>query len=187
MTRGFNLEKDNSDKQKNSQWIWQVVIGLVVLVLISVIVYFAARPNFSSLESSLLQVFSLIIGCGFTYWVGKLSVKKARDEILKPHARSAARYLISLNKSISRARTLASIGLPQRFEAEEDYHVIRGAIIATLGEQLVATDDALENWRDILEEELEDLIQKLREESTTPELLEDFIRKLTPDNTSEDE
>lgn len=174
-------------KQKNSQWIWPGLISLVILVLMGVIVYFTARRDLSSLESVLLQVISLIIGCSVSFFVGKQSIKKATDEILKPHARSAARYLISLNKSISRARTFALIGLPQRFEGDhEDYHVIRGALIATLTEQIVATDDALENWRDILEEELEDLIQKLQEESTTPEKLEDFIRQFTPDNTSED-
>ena len=182
MTRGINLEK-----QKNSQWIWPGIIGLVVFGSTVVFAIIAAIRNLTSVENVLFQFIFLVIGCSVSYLVGQKSVKKAAEEIVKPHARSAARYLISLNKSISRARTLASIGLPQRFEAEEDYHVIRGAIIATLGEQLVATDDALENWRDILDEELEDLIQKLQEESTTPELLEDFIRKLTLDSTSEDE
>ncbi len=180
-------QNNNTDKQNKFQWIWLGLISLIVFGSTAVFVIIAAIRDLSSLENVLLQFIFLSIGCGVSYMVGKQSVEKARDEILKQHAKGAARYLISLNKSISRARALASIGLPQRLEAQEDYHVIRGAIIATLTEQLVATNDALENWRDILEKELEDLIHKNQEESTTPEELEDFIRKLTPDNTSEDE
>ncbi len=181
------MEKDKSDKQKNSQWIWPVLIGLVVFGSTVVFATIAAIRDLTSVENVLFQLIFLFIGCSVSYWVGQKSIKKAAEEIVKPHARSAARYLISLNKSIARVRILATMGLPQRFEAEADYHVIRGAIIATLGEQLVATDDALENWRDTLEEELEDLIQKLQEEATTPELLEAFISELTHDNIPEDE
>ena len=171
---------------KNLKWIVLILLGLSTLALLSSSVYVAASRNLSSLESVLLQFIFLAIGCGVSFWVGQQSDKKAAKEILKPHARSAARDLISLYKSISRARAVASIGLPQQLEFHEDYHVIRGVLIATFTEQLVRTDDALENWRDILEEELEDLIQKLREESTTPKELEDFIKKLTSDNTTED-
>jgi len=41
------------------------------------------------------------------------------------------------------------------------------------------------HWRDILDEELEDLIEKLREDNATPEELEGLIEKLREDNTNE--
>ena len=78
------------------------------------------------------------------------------------------------------------MGLPQHFESHGDYNLIRGYLIAIFTEQLATADDALENWRDILGEELEDLIQKLQEENTTPEELEDLIQKLPHDNTTRD-
>lgn len=60
-------------------------------------------------------------------------------------------------------------------------------ILGIFGEQLATADDAIENWRDILKEELEDLIQKLREETITSEELQVLIQKLVPDNTPEAE
>ena len=97
-----------------------------------------------------------------------------------------ALYLISLSKSIARARAIASVGLPYRIESYEDYHVIRGALIAIFTEQLDRANEEIENSRDILEEELEKLIQRLQEDKITPAQLEDFIENLTHDNTTED-
>ena len=73
----------------------------------------------------------------------------------------------------------------QDFKPQENYHVIRAYLIATFTEQLATADDALENWRDILDEELEDLIEKLREDITTQEELEGLIERLREDNTNE--
>ena len=190
MTKHFILDKliimNNSiiiaKMTKVIRW-WPIGSGVLVLCFF---VFQTAGRDLTSLESVLLQIISLAIGCGVSFWVGQQSNRKAAEDILKPHARNAVRYLISLSKSISRTKAIASVGLPQQLELHEDYHFIRGALIATFTEQLVTTDDAIENWHDILKEELEDLIQKLREESITPEKLEDFIQKLTYDNTTED-
>ena len=80
---------------------------------------------------------------------------------------------------------MATIEASQDLESSAGYHVMRAYLIATFTEQLATADDALENWRDILDEELEDLIEKLREDNTTPEELEDLIEKLREDNTNE--
>lgn len=51
---------------------------------------------------------------------------------------------------------------------------------------MATADDALENWSDLLGEELEDLIQKLREGAMTPEELENLIQGLVPDDIPEE-
>ena len=165
-------------------------IGPILLVCFSlcisvILAYTATQRTLTGLESMLWQIFVFAGGLAGSFIFGRQSARDAAREILKPHARNAARYLISLYKSILRARSAATMETPQDLESSAGYHVIRAYLIATFTEQLATADDALENWRDILEEELEDLIEKLRENNTTPEELEGLIEKLQENNTNE--
>lgn len=165
-------------------------IGPALLLLFSIgisiiLAYTATQRTLSGLESALWQIFVFAGGLAGSFIFGRQSAREAAKEILKPHARSAARYLISLYKSVLRAKSAASIEVSQDFKSHENYHVIRAYLIATFTEQLATADDALENWRDVLDEELEDLIEKLREDTTTPEELEGLIEKFREDNTNE--
>ena len=165
-------------------------IGPTLLLFFSIVVsvilaYTATQRTLTGLESALWQIFVFAAGLSGSFIFGRQSARAAAREILKPYARGAARYLISLYKSVLRARSVTSIEVSQDSKFHENYHVIRAYLIATFTEQLATADDALENWRDILDEELEDLIEKLREDNTTPEELEDLIEKLREDNTNE--
>lgn len=142
---------------KNSQWIWQGLIALAVLVLIGVIVYFAARRNLSSLESVLLQFIALAIGCGVSYWVGKTSVKEAAEEIIKPHAKSAFRRLIFLYLTLRKAANI--IKLSNSSESQEEYEMLFARLEEIVAAQLITADHALEDWNDIVPEEVEELKQ----------------------------
>ena len=165
-------------------------IGPTLLILFSIgisviIAYTATQRTLSGLESILWQIFVFAGGLAGSFIFGRQSAREAAKEVLKPHARGAARYLISLYKSILRARSAATIETSQDLESSARDHVIRAYLIATFTEQLATADDALENWRDILDEELEDLIEKLREDNATPEELEGLIEKLQKNNTKE--
>lgn len=164
-------------------------IGPTLLILFSIgisifLAYTATQQTLTGLESTLWQIFAFAGGLAGSFIFGRQSAREAAREVLKPHARSAARHLISLYKSVLRARAAASMELSQPFETHDSYGIIRAYLIAIFTEQLATADDALENWRDILEEELEDLIQKLRENTPTPEELEDLIQSLQEDNTA---
>ena len=165
-------------------------IGPTLLILFSIgmsifLAHTATQRTLTGLESTLWQIFVFAGGLAGSFIFGRQSAREAAREVLKPHARGAARYLISLYKSILRARSAATIETSQDLESSARYHVIRAYLIATFTEQLATADDALENWRDILDEELEDLIEKLREDNATPEELEGLIEKLREDNTNE--
>lgn len=165
-------------------------IGPALLLLFSIAVsiilaYTATQRTLTGLESVLWQIFVFASGLAGSFIFGRQSAREAAKEIIKPHARGAARYLISLYKSILRARAAASVELSQNFGSYEDYYVIRAYLIATFTEQLATADDALENWRDILGEGLEDLIEKLREDNPTSEEMEVLIEKLQSDNRNE--
>ncbi|MDE0016348.1 MAG: hypothetical protein OXU51_09190 [Candidatus Poribacteria bacterium] len=165
-------------------------IGPTLLILFSIgisifLAYTATQRTLTGLESTLWQIFVFAGGLAGSFIFGRQSAREAAKEIIKPHARGAARYLISLYKSILRARSAATIEASQDLAPSAGDHVIRAYLIAIFTEQLATADDALENWRDILDEELEDLIEKLREDNTTPEELESLIGKLREDNTNE--
>ena len=165
-------------------------IGPALLVCFSIgisviLAYTATQRILTGLESILWQIFVFATGLAGSFIFGRQSARAAAREILKPYARGAARYLISLYKSVLRARSAATMEVSQDFKSHEGYYVIRAYLIATFTEQLATADDTLENWRDILDEELEDLIEKLREDIATQEELEGLIERLREDNTNE--
>ena len=88
---------------KNLKWALLILIGLGTSGLLSFFVYLAATRDLRSLESVLLQIISLGIGCGVSFFVDRQSVSDAAKEIIKPHARKAFRRLVSLYRSLFRA------------------------------------------------------------------------------------
>ena len=155
-------QKNNSDKQINSQWIWVGLICLVVLGATAVSVLLTSILNLSS--DILLQFIFLAIGCGVSYWVGKTSVRKAAEEIVKPHAKSAFRRLRALYENLSRAANVIESG--QVSDSQENYQVTLARLEEIVAAQLITADDALEDWNDIVPEEVEELKQKLQSNST---------------------
>lgn len=171
---------------KNLNWFLAGLLVFIAVGISALVVYTTTTRILTPVESILWQIFALTTGLAGSFIFGRQSAREAAKEILKPHARGAARYLVSLYKSISRARSVAAVELPQSFESYERYYVIRAYLTAIFTEQLATADDALENWRDILEEEVEDLIQKLQDNVATREEVEALIQKLLPDYELED-
>ena len=112
-----------------------------------------------------MQIIFLSIGCSVSFFVGKKSVERAAKEVIKPHARSAFRRLLSLYHSLSRAAT--AIELAQISDSQENYQVALARLEEIVTEQLSTADDALEDWRDIVPEDVEELEQKRQSDNTT--------------------
>ena len=134
-------------------------IAPLLLIAISVIVaglfaYVATSRTLTGLESVLLQSFSLLAGLGGSFIFGRHSARAAAREIIKPHARSAFRRLRSLYQSLSRVVT--TIESSQSVESPE-YPVVIAKIEAIVIEQIATADDALEDWRDIVPEDVKEL------------------------------
>ena len=144
---------------KNIKYIVPVLIGLGILALI-ILVVIAATRDLSSLESVLLQIILLAIGSSISFFIGHRSAREAASEIIKPHARSAFRRLISLYNGLSRAATV--IESSQSSKSDEDYQVALARLEEIVTEQLTTADDALDDWNDIVPEDVAELKQKLR-------------------------
>ncbi len=138
------------------------LVFVVLSVIISIVFLFmASQRDLTGLENTLLQIFSLGLGLVGSYVMGKESARETAKEIIKPHARSAFRRLLSLYKSLSRlafAIQSARAGVPENPEAV----AILDRLDAIVIEQIGTADDALEDWNDIVPEEVANLRAQLR-------------------------
>ena len=109
----------------------------------------------TGLESTLWQIFTFAAGLSGSFIFGRQSAREAAREIIKPHARSAFRRVLSLYRSL--ARTSATIKSSQVPGFDEDPQVTLAKLDTIVTEQLAAADDVLEDWRDIVPDDVEEL------------------------------
>jgi len=138
--------------------------GLIMIAAAGVIavtsVLVTAFRSLTALESTLFQLFSLGIGLLGSYKFGRESARDAARELVKPHARSAFRRLCSLYRSLSRMAMVIQ-------EAREKSHfdAIDPAVLDRLEDvvtsQILTADDALEDWSDVVPEDVKELRNRL--------------------------
>ena len=139
-------------------WV-SILFGFITIVFIVLSIYISSQRPLSSLENTLLQFFSLLFGTIASFLVGKQSADKMAREIIKPHARSAFRRLMALYGSLSRAA--AEIEKSNSPENPQSEAITLAKLEAIVIEQLATADHALEDWRDIIPEEVQQLTERL--------------------------
>ncbi len=156
---------NNSDKLKIAQRIGFVVIALGILALLIYFVYLTATQSLTNLESVLLQLIFFATGFGVSSWIRQKSLENAVSEAIKPQARSALRRLSSLYASLSRA----SIELKSLNDtaSSEHFRVIFAKLDAIVTEQINTSEDALEDWKDVVTEDVDELKQELQSNNIT--------------------
>ena len=144
-----------------------VAIALLItsVVVASLFVYTATSRILTPLESVILQLFTLLAGLGGSFIFGRQSAREAAREIIKPHAKSAFRRLLSLYQSLSRVAT--TIESSQNFESPVENQVTLAKLEAIVVEQLASADDAIEDWKDIVPEDVKELDQRFSPDNTT--------------------
>lgn len=152
----FNYKKKFTIMQKNEKWL-PIFLVVVAFIIAGYSIFISSQRTLTSLEETLLQAFMLVSGLVGSFYLGKQSAADAAKQIIKPHARSAFRRLISLYESLSRVGV--EIGNSKETQSEALTIAKMEAIIV---EQLATADDALEDWRDIVPEEVEELRNKLK-------------------------
>lgn len=135
-------------------FLWPVLLALVSLFVLGAFGYVATTRTFTPLESYSWQLFGIIVGFAGSAWFGRKSVQY-RTKDLMPHARSAFRRLLSLYESIS--RVAYNIESAKNAKSREDYREILSEIKGLVFMQLAAASDALEDWRDIVPEDVAEL------------------------------
>ena len=147
-------------------WVHWVMIGLLALVTIvlsiTLIVVAQDRP-LTPLEAILFQVVILAAGLAASYMIGKNAAMEAAREVIRPYTRSAFRRVLSLYKSM--------YNLSVRIEVmqEEGYDPRLDVIRAVVDEQIPSGRDALEDWRDIIPDDVDEMLQRYGENDDSGE------------------
>lgn len=137
---------------------YQLILS-IFLLLISIagavyFVYTATTRRLTQVEGVYLQALPWITGILASLVFGRMSAQTAAREIIRPHARSAFRRLLSLYDSVSR---VASVVAESQESEGDDHRVALSQIEAFVVEQLSTADDAIEDWRDIVPDDVDEL------------------------------
>jgi hypothetical protein len=141
--------------------LWGIALIALSALISCGFVWVASHRDLTGLENTLLQVFSLGLGLLGSYILGKESARESSREMLKPHARSAFRRLLSLYKSLARL-ALAIEGARSGASQNQQALIILERLDAIVIEQIGTADDALEDWNDVIPEELTSLKARLQ-------------------------
>lgn len=131
-------------------WVHFLLLGVCIVVVI----VFVALTLFkvpTTFEVVLFQLLILVTGLLGSYIFGRTSAHASALELIKPHARSAFRRVTTLYSSLYR--------LSERIEElnEGDHDNRLELIQALVNEQITTGQDAMEDWRDIVPEEVEQI------------------------------
>ena len=149
------MEPENSGRRQ--KW-WQdaPLLGLwalFVIALVAMIVVSSMR-QLSQLEVLLLQVVTLATGLLGSYRFGRNAAQHAAYDVIRPHARSALRSILTLHDSLYRlSHRIESM----KSEADDPRLDLVQAIVE---EQIPLGISAVEDWRDVAPLDVDEVIQQ---------------------------
>lgn len=137
-----------------------IAFVLISFAIAGAFIWLSASRNLSTLENTLLQVFTLAAGLIGSYGLGKQDSAQSARDLMKPHARSAFRRLMALYGGVSRigAEIQAS-----RLTLSTDQYInsCLSKLEGMVTEQIATAADALEDWNDIVPDEVQELRSRL--------------------------
>ena len=122
--------------------------------------YIASQRELTSLENVLLQCFILFSGLSGSFIFGKRAAESSAQELMKPHAKSAFRRLLSLYYSLSRVAN--EIEASKDPETKISDKALINKLESIVVEQIATADDALHDWNDLVPDEVEELKSNLK-------------------------
>jgi len=146
-------------------WVALAAVALGVGTAVYVVVISGQR-QLSQLEFALFQIIEVALALVGAFFVGQRSAGAAAADVVRPHARSAFRRLTSLYEGLGRLRS--SIDDRRAFldgVANKSKSTVDMAYVQTqldiLSVQVIAelatANDAMEDWRDLVPDEVERL------------------------------
>ena len=126
-------------------------IGGAVALSVGMVIVSAFRP-LSTLETALWQLITLAAGLYGSYLLGQRAARESAMDLLRLHARSAVRRLLAIRGSWHRLSHRI-----EEFQLEERDPKL-DVIQAIVEERSTIADSAIEDWRDIAADEVDDVI-----------------------------
>lgn len=152
--------------KKTRGLIFGCALVLVVLLVLTIIITDKAEP--SGLENGLLQFIFFAVGTCIAIFLGYISAKEQAKEIVRPHGRKAVRRIVTLGTQV---RSLGSVlqvererfshqaeagGKLEAYEVEKTLEILA----SQLEGQLRTIEDSIEDWRDVVPEEVSALEER---------------------------
>lgn len=144
-------------RNKHSARLSWLIIGLISVVCIT---FFAAavivssKRELSELEAIFFQLMIVTTGSGISYLLSKKSATATARNMVKDHVRPAFRRVVNLYGSLSRLTIrIEELRCNPSLNANHALDIID----AIVNEQIPTGADALDDWRDILPEEVKDI------------------------------
>lgn len=139
-----------------TKW-WQdlplLALGSAFIIALSAMIAVSSFRPLSQLEAVLFQVLTLVTGLLGSYRFGRNAAREGAFEIIRPHARSALRSILTLHTSL--------YGLSLRIEEmktdEPDSRL--DLIQAVIEEQIPLGASAVEDWKDVAPSEVDEVIR----------------------------
>ena len=133
-----------------------LLIAISITVAIIMIIVSSLR-DLTSLEATLFQVISLAAGLSGSFIFGRSSAAESARENIRLHARPAFRRALELYYRL--------YGLSIEIESlkQEDAERSLDIIQAIVNEQIRTGNSTIEDWRDIIPEDVDDVINRLKE------------------------
>ena len=131
---------------------WVYILLLFTFAVASVaFVVLSSVQDLTPRENALFQVLISATGLIGSYIFGRTSARDAALEVIRPHARSAFRRVTALYGGLYR--------LSEKIEEfkTEDSDPRLDMIQFMVNEQIATGQDAMEDWRDIVPEEVEEI------------------------------
>lgn len=145
---------------KNTKKVLPIILISASIAVATIFIIVASKQPLSQLEIVSFQVFILLLGLLGSFIFGQQSAINAAREIIKPHARSAFRRLLSLYNSLSRLASTIDHARSSNSNSMEEKAVL-DKLEAIVTEQIATADDALEDWGDIVPDDVDELRKKL--------------------------
>lgn len=148
--------KQGDDLFPRMPW-WGVGLVLMAVVLSVAMLVVSASRELSTLEGTLFQIMILAAGLSGSFVTGRRGASAAAREVVKPAARSAFRRVLWLYGSMTRLSE--ALGEPSQDGAVPHRVLLARAI---LQEQMNTVSDVMEDWRDLVPEDVNDIERQLK-------------------------
>lgn len=159
-----DLPKTGSRRQRRQRISGLILSASLIAISVAAAVFcvlISSKRPLTALEGTLFQVLSLLAGLEGSYLFGLNSAREAAGDLVKPHARSSFRRVWSLYMSLSRLAEAIDRARSSQENASNQAAPL-DTIQAIVVEQIATAGDALEDWRDVVPEDVEEVEKRLR-------------------------
>lgn len=137
-----------------------IMVGAVVLAVLTVVVALQEPPN--ALAAGILQAVTIVLSIFASRMFGQEAAQETARERMKPHAVSAWKRMRHLWEALGRQKDAIAEQAERleklRTNGDIDFEHVRSSLMALemlVIEQISTADDAVDDWRELVPEEVE--------------------------------